>query len=65
MLPLSFSAHLHMESTGYAFRLRMPPFDETEIDIEEGMVRRTKRGGLKKAAEESSATTLGYPARWG
>jgi len=38
ILPLSFSAHLYLELTEWAFTLRMKPFDEIEINIKEGGV---------------------------
>jgi len=38
ILPLSFSTHLYLEPTGCTFTLRMTPFDEIEMDIEEGGV---------------------------
>jgi len=38
ILPLSFYAHFYLELTGWAFTLRMKPFDEIEINIKEGGV---------------------------
>jgi len=36
ILPLSFSTHLYLEPTGCTFTLKMTPFYEIEMDIEEG-----------------------------
>lgn len=56
ILLLLFSAHLHRELTGWAFTLRMKPFDEIEIDIKGGVLEGTK-------IEESLVTTLGHHVR--
>jgi hypothetical protein len=52
---LSFSTHLHLELTRWAFTLRMKPFDEIEIDIEEtrGAGRNENRGGLRRRVKKA------------